>query len=104
MKDTTDIEPGTDIEATEQASVEPAAEQVADQIEMPIDVPAAEPGGFQVRSEFAWTKLEFAPLVWQYDKEPETVDVRDEADTAEPTTVDVRDEAVRSPRRRKARR
>ncbi len=41
--------------------------------------PAAE-DAFQVRSEFTWTKLEFAPLVWQYDREPQTVDIRDGAD------------------------
>jgi hypothetical protein len=108
------------------------AEQVPDQIEMPIEVPGAEAdqqpvdeqetvaeqqpaaveeqaasddgGGFQVRSEFSWTKLEFAPLEWQYDKAPQTIDIRDEADTAEPVAVDVRDQAVHTSRRRKARR
>jgi hypothetical protein len=110
----------TDEQVTaEQVTAEQApVEQVADQIEMPMEVPAQAPeveanavevpsaddGGYQVRSEFSWTKLEFAPLVWQYDKEPETVDIRDEADVAEPVTVDVRDQAVHTSRRRKARR
>ena len=56
------------------------------------------------RSEFQWTKLEFTPLVWRYDQEPETIDLREGAEVAT-TTVDVRDESARKqPRRKRARR
>lgn len=66
--------------------------------------PAAETP-FAVRSEFQWTKLEFTPLVWRYDAEPEAIDLREAAGAQEPGTVDVRDQAPRKQtRRRKARR
>ena len=35
------------------------------------------------RSEFQWTKLEFTPLEWRYDQEPETIDLREGSEDAE---------------------
>jgi hypothetical protein len=69
-----------------------------------------EPSPTLPRGEFQWTKLEFTPLVWRYDAEPDSIDLREAAgDGAEDAkgseTVDVREETVRKqPRRRKARR
>ena len=73
----------------------------AEHVEEPVVAERAATEEFQVASEFTWSALEFTPLVWRYDAEPEaaTIDLR------EPAAVDLREDADRkAPRRKKARR
>jgi hypothetical protein len=51
--------------------------------------------------QFNWTPLQFSPLAWRYDAEPE----QSEIDLREPAAIDVREKAGRrQPRRKKANR
>jgi hypothetical protein len=105
-------------ETTDEVSAE-ATEVTAEGTDDVSDVAPAEPEPAPAdpeptptlpRSEFQWTKLEFTPLVWRYDAEPDTIDLREGAGNGAEgaqgsETLDVRDETVRKqPRRRKARR
>jgi hypothetical protein len=100
-------------DATAAAAMETTAEAapaVAEPTPTSTSTPTPTPTSTLSRGEFQWTKLEFTPLVWRYDAEPETIDLREGAQDGTAgaeasTTVDVRDETVRKqPRRRKARR
>ena len=97
VEETADVEVVADVA---EPAEEPAEERAA--VAEPEPVPAAADGEFKVASQFSWSALEFTPLVWRYDAEPEpesTIDLR------EPAAVDLRETAGRkTPRRKKARR
>jgi hypothetical protein len=88
-------------EAEPEAEAEAAGEPVAEATAEPAVAERAATEEFQVASEFSWSSLEFTPLVWRYDAEPEaaTIDLR------EPAAVDLREDAGhKAPRRKRARR
>ena len=84
--ETTDDVSDVSAETTDEVSAE-ATEVTAEGTDDVTDEAPAEPEHVDPqptrslpRSEFQWTKLEFTPLEWRYDAEPETIDLREGAE------------------------